>query len=128
MWHLLSFLLMAVIYGLSSRSDAGGIPLVAPWDKVAHAVVYFVLGYLLARATKRPNLAWVIAAWFGALDEVHQAFVPEREAGLDDWWADLFGSLLGSRVGSWHHQRLARKQERSSRPRSTSSYSPPRVP
>lgn len=132
MWHLLSFLFMAVIYGLSSRSDAGGIPLAAPWDKVAHAIGYFVLGYLLARATKRPNLAWVIAAWFGALDEVHQAFVPGREAGLDDWWADLFGSLLGSRVGSWQHQRISRRRQRRrqhlNQARATPSYFPPRAP
>ena len=38
----------------------------------------------------------VIAAWFGALDEIHQAFVPPREAGVQDWLFDVAGAWLGS--------------------------------
>jgi len=130
MWHVLSLLCMSVMFWLSSRPEGLGFPIPAPWDKLAHTAEYLVLGYLLARATGRPNLAWVIAAWFGALDEVHQAFVPGREAGLDDWWADLLGSLLGTRLGSWHHQALARRRIKSERPRAEQpqSYLPPRAP
>ena len=123
-------LCMSVMFWLSSRPEGLGFPIPAPWDKLAHTAEYLVLGYLLARATGRPNLAWVIAAWFGALDEVHQAFVPGREAGLDDWWADLLGSLLGTRLGSWHQQAVRRRREKLGRPRvgETHTYSPPRAP
>lgn len=40
----------------------------------------------------------MIAAWFGALDEVHQAFVPPREAGVQDWLFDVAGAYVGVRL------------------------------
>ncbi|GEM49921.1 VanZ family protein [Deinococcus cellulosilyticus] len=98
-WWLLSLLYMGVIYWFSAQSGgAVGIP--APWDKVAHTLEYLGLGFLLGKATRSWKAAWVLTAWYGALDEVHQAFVPMRMAGIDDWWFDLLGGLLGSRLGA----------------------------
>ena len=102
-WWLLSLAYMGVIYGFSAQSgDSVDIP--APWDKVAHTLEYLGLAFFLGKATRSWMLAWVLAAWYGALDEVHQAFVPIRMAGIDDWWFDLLGSFIGSRLGAGRKQ------------------------
>ena len=89
---------MGVIWLLSSGARTAGPPLPHPLDWVAHLLGYLALGFCLGKATGRRQLAWVLAAWFGALDEVHQAFVPPREAGVVDWVFDLLGAFLGSRL------------------------------
>lgn len=76
-------------------------------DKVVHALAYTVLGVLTTRAAlmrrrTTANLALVIAgiALFGALDELHQAWIPGRFPSMADWWADAIGGAAGS-VLSW---------------------------
>jgi len=83
---------MALIFFLSSQPGSEvGIP--APWDKLAHFAEYALLSFLLFKATGSAKAAFVISALYGASDEVHQAFVPGREASLFDWLADLAGAL-----------------------------------
>ena len=89
---------MAVIWVLSSSSDPLGVPLPHPLDWAGHTLEYLALGFALGRATGRSGLALGLAAWFGAVDEVHQAFVAGRDAGIQDWLADLLGAWLGSRL------------------------------
>lgn len=79
-----------------------GIPL---RDKLVHAIEYGLLGLLSARAMRvgfpalRPRQALitaaVITALFGYFDELHQAFVPGRDASLMDLAADAVGAALG---------------------------------
>ncbi len=73
-------------------------------DKVAHLLVYLVLGLLSARALaagrhRDRTLAWVVlvaaVVAFGALDEVHQAFVPQRTPDVLDFVADAVGGSIG---------------------------------
>ena len=98
LWWLASVLYMAGEFYLSSQSgDRVGIP--APWDKLAHFAGYAVLGFLLAKASGSWKAALLLAAWFGASDELHQAFVPLRSAGVDDWLADALGAWLGASIG-----------------------------
>ncbi|MFC4637401.1 VanZ family protein [Deinococcus hohokamensis] len=99
-WWGPALLVMAVIWWLSSQSDTPGPPLRHPLDWVAHALSYLALAYSLGRATGRRGTALLIAVWFGALDEVHQAFVPGRDAGIGDWLFDLLGALIGSRLAT----------------------------
>ena len=95
---MLSALYAAGIWYFSSQPGSSvGIP--APWDKVAHFLEYAGLGFLLARATGNLRTAFLIAVLWGALDEVHQSFVPGREAGVPDWIADILGSLTGALLG-----------------------------
>jgi len=96
-WWLPALGIMGAIWWLSSGADTPGPPLVHPLDWAAHFTAYLALGYCLGRAGGHAGLALVLAAWFGALDEVHQAFVPGREAGITDWLFDL----AGAGVGSW---------------------------
>jgi VanZ family protein len=77
-------------------------------DKLLHAAVYAVLGMLLYRAFnamhKRPStaslvvLSILITALYGASDEVHQYFVPSRNAEFLDFAADAVGGMIGVMV------------------------------
>jgi VanZ family protein len=73
-------------------------------DKVIHLVVYAGLGILFYRALAchkkgRPGacmlLSVLLASAYGLSDEIHQHFVPFRQADLLDLLADGLGSGLG---------------------------------
>lgn len=93
----------AVIFFSSSSSDVPGASLfdwVPAADKVAHLVVYGILGALLARGRRRqehiPHTVLILAgALYGASDEWHQSFVPGRQVSTLDWVADLCGVAAG---------------------------------
>lgn len=95
-------LLAGAIYVLSSFSQIPGGEVV--WDKLAHLAIFGALGLLTLRATHggfgRPLAAGPAAAAFllvvswGALDELHQSFVPGREASALDVVADALGAAL----------------------------------
>jgi len=62
-------------------------------DKLIHAVEYA----LLALGKAVGGRGWIpitIAILYAGTDELHQAFVPGRHAGIDDFAADLTGILL----------------------------------
>jgi len=75
-------------------------------DKVAHFVEYGVLGFLLARLIVNVQstfsrgfllvLVVILATLYGISDEVHQAFVPGRNASPLDVTADGLGGLMGA--------------------------------
>ena len=109
-WWAISLLLMVVVWTLGSSSVPLGVPLRHPFDWLGHALEYLALAYALGRATGsrasgRRGLALGLAVWFGAADEVHQAFVAGRDAGIQDWLWALLGALLGSRWGGRPTQR-----------------------
>ena len=95
----------AMIFALSSiPSLATGL---GTWDlvlrKLAHGVEYAVFGLLLARAV--PELpAFGGGVLYAVTDELHQSFVPGRQAALLDVAIDAAGVLCGVLV--W--RRLAR--------------------
>ncbi|PTA68955.1 VanZ family protein [Deinococcus arcticus] len=100
LWWVPALGLMAAIWYFSGQPQTPGPRLVHPLDWGAHFLTYLALGFCLTRATGRRGVALVLAAWFGALDEVHQAFVPPREAGVTDWLFDVAGAWLGGRVAA----------------------------
>jgi len=79
-----------------------------PWDWCIHAGMYAGLSFLIVRAAtisgwRRLHLLWVglgLSAW-GALDEVHQLFIPGRDASASDWAFDTMGIVAGLLLGSW---------------------------
>lgn len=71
-------------------------------DKLVHAALYGVLGWLVGRAAGVPAtgrrvalLALIAIAAFAALDEWHQRFMLERSSELLDWLADSLGATCG---------------------------------
>lgn len=76
-------------------------------DKLAHVLAYALLGALAARGvwftTSWPILkvggaAFAWAALYGCIDELHQSFVPGRDASWGDVAADVAGGFLGTAV------------------------------
>jgi hypothetical protein len=102
---------MAVIFWSSSRAWPGAdaqvlawlpawLPDVVPIDKLVHAGIYGALAGLWAWALgTRWWLCWVLATAFGALDEVHQGFVPGRSRDIQDLLADALGAA--AMLGLW---------------------------
>lgn len=74
------------------------------FDKIVHFGFYGVMGFLCAlwqRECGRSPKAAVLAALFfiavtGAVDEVHQHFIPGRSMDLFDWFADAGGGGMGA--------------------------------
>jgi hypothetical protein len=101
-----ALLVMVFIFAASSVPkaevpDFGGYDW--PVKKLGHLVIYGLLGiaWLWGLAPgRRPSwreaaLAVLLAALYGATDEVHQRFVPGRGAAVLDVGIDALGALLG---------------------------------
>lgn len=81
---------------------AGGFPL----DKLTHFLLYAVEAFLLSRAISWPDrsglggsrfLAVVLTmALWGAVDEVHQEWIPGRMMDSGDLAADVAGAAAGA--------------------------------
>lgn len=102
-WGPVILYALAIVY-LSSLSYPGQqLPsfISSVNDKFLHACEYGVLGILLYRAFKytTPNagnmgLAIICVIAFGISDEIHQWFVPQRQADIWDLVADTFGAAF----------------------------------
>jgi VanZ family protein len=99
---------MALIFYLSSQSEPMPAVTARVWDKALHFTEYAVLCVLLCRALHGEGLATlrlallaaVLTSAYGASDEVHQSFVPERQADADDWLADTTGAAAAAALFS----------------------------
>ncbi|GAB4338725.1 MAG: hypothetical protein Kow0089_10920 [Desulfobulbaceae bacterium] len=97
-------LIMGTIFFLSHQpGDELQLPQVPGVDKVAHLVAYGALGAAVLfaageRKRYRPGAAACVTVCFcilyGVSDEVHQSFVPGRDASLADLVADTLGASL----------------------------------
>lgn len=97
-----------LIFTLSSRSTLGGMPLFAGADKLIHAAAYAIFAALLLLAGLSGRAALVVAVLYGISDELHQSFVPGRQAELLDAVSDAGGALLT--IALWHrHNRTQDK-------------------
>jgi VanZ family protein len=101
--------MLAIVY-FSSQSQ---VDMPGSWegrDKLIHASVWCMLGALFALAAPRPTrratlVAIAAAVVFGASDELHQSFVPGRDASLLDLLADAVGATVGASVVTWYSAR-----------------------
>jgi len=95
-----------IILFIATTLPVESIPTVAISDKIHHLVAYFILSVLLYLTliyqrksktlfTNAPSATILLASIYGALDEIHQIFVPGRFADILDWLADFAGTLLG---------------------------------
>lgn len=112
-WYWLPVALYAgcIVYisSLSSLPQTLPLRLEHVSDKIWHAVEYGVLGILVYRALFYAAgsrlrviafpLAILAASIFGLTDELHQWFVPNRQADAWDLFADTLGATAA--VGLW---------------------------
>lgn len=111
MWGL--FLL-----ALTSWPSPPEVPVVSAipdFDKVVHALLYGVEGFLLYFAVAWPGgarLSWLralaiagaLAVW-GTLDEIHQAWIPGRSMEAADALTDTVAGFAGALVASVRSRR-----------------------
>lgn len=98
----------ALLFLLSSLPEVPGASRLPVNDKVAHVLLFSILGLALAwtrsappgRLRRSPGLLVGLGAIYGASDELHQALVPGRTPSLLDWGADIVGVTLGYAVGT----------------------------
>ena len=106
----MSIVVALSIFMLSSRSKLP-LPdstLFPGMDKVLHAFAFgcfaFSFSYWLGRDMWKSKpavcvlIVCIAAACYGASDEIHQMFVPGRDASVYDWIADCTGALAASLV------------------------------
>lgn len=103
---LIPALIYAIIISFASSVHGTNLPNLGfeVHDKLIHATEYFLLGLLivwglhfewpLPISDRRAILAAAIAIAYGAIDEIHQSFVPGRSSEIQDWLADVFGVIL----------------------------------
>jgi len=106
-----------LIFIQSANPSPEQIPSIPFVDKVLHFTAYAIMGILFYRAYQtlriKDNiqllmlLSVVSASLYGISDEIHQSFVPFREAEVADVIADIIGAFSGvylyrAFVGSRH--------------------------
>ena len=94
-----------LIYIQSANPSPNQIPSIPFVDKVLHFAAYGILGILFYRAYQtlriRDNLPMLMllsvvsASLYGISDEIHQSFVPFRDAEVGDVIADIIGAFSG---------------------------------
>ncbi len=100
---------MLLIFLLSSQPDIPAPDLFSQQDKMAHLLVFGMLGLLLAFSLTPPAAAsWrrvllitALVTAYGVTDELHQYFVPGREANAWDVLADGVGGFLAGMFLFW---------------------------
>jgi VanZ family protein len=96
----------SIIFWLSSQSfvDIPG-PDFEFKPKLGHWLLYCVLSGLLAAPMRWAHgvslkktlaLAIIVASIYGATDEFHQSFVPDRTPRVTDWMIDTLGATFGA--------------------------------
>jgi len=93
------------IYIQSANPSPDQIPSIPYIDKVLHGAAYGIMGILFYRAYQtlriKDNihmlmlLSVVSASLYGISDEIHQSFVPFRDAEVADVIADIIGAVGG---------------------------------
>ena len=84
------------LFALARQPAVSGM-FATPWDKLAHLIYFGGMAGALRLALPSCGALWLFAlfAAVGAADEIHQIFIPGRQAGLDDFAADVLGAALG---------------------------------
>lgn len=102
------------VFWLSSRTgpEIEEINIFDVWDKAAHFTAFLAGAVPLACAFRWSFIQWspkrvffttlAVIALYGALDELHQLFTPNRSgADIYDWTADALGGLAGALFTTW---------------------------
>lgn len=98
--------LCGIIFWLSSMSNPP-VPSSLRFpgsDKLLHAIAFGAVGIAAALGTAIRTAStgwrvflesWILTAFYGFIDEIHQRYVPQRSSDIADWFADIIGAALG---------------------------------
>jgi branched-subunit amino acid transport protein AzlD len=100
-YWIISVLYMGLIFILSSFPPPMELPAFSFADKLAHLLAYGVLASLIYLALKKSQVSFhpisipfLIAFLYGVSDELHQYFVPGRDADPFDAVANGVGAFV----------------------------------
>jgi VanZ family protein len=106
------------IYIQSDYPSPESLPSFEFSDKLLHFAAYAVMGVLFYRAYQtlplKNNmqllmlLSMISASLYGISDEIHQSFVPYRDADLFDVVADILGAVCAVYLYHWWVMRKVR--------------------
>jgi VanZ family protein len=118
-WGVVAGYLLAIFWA-SSRSTLPSLP-GHPSDKLLHFVAYAGMSLLMIWAATRGRwrrtswsvvlLVTLVCTAYGVSDELHQRFVPNRQADLADLVADALGGMTAG-VAAWVWGILSRGRDR----------------
>ena len=102
--HLPWILIIILVAIQSNVSDNSSTHPLEYSDKLVHFTIFGVLGWLFARAIFKTDnnflkrnyfiMVLIFVTIFAITDEIHQSFVPGRDADVFDLVADISGALL----------------------------------
>ena len=115
-------LLWAVlIFVLSAWTSPPKVDKVVPMaDKAVHWTLFCVQSWLVASALRNGHkltlqatlgLAILITSAYGALDEYHQRFIPNRTCDFVDWVADTLGATAAAAAYYVYESRRRQKAD-----------------
>ncbi len=94
---------MGLIYYLSSINGGRLSGWLHGYDKPVHLLIYMILAFLFYLSLNRSGvrrylliISFLFAVIYGITDEIHQLYVPLRDASVGDVVANSIGALLGS--------------------------------
>jgi VanZ family protein len=107
-WLALLIAWVGLTFVLTSLPGAHLPAGVAHFDKAAHAAFYGVMGLLCGMWRRESGVpagraflqALLFTAAVGAVDEIHQVWIPGRSAEFLDWVADVAGGGAGGALAS----------------------------
>ena len=101
-----ALIIAAFIWFLSSRSSLPELKSILAWDLFQHFLAFGALAFTAGLWPsvifwkRRPVFAALLSALpacaYGAIDELHQFFVPGRDSSVTDWIADTAGAVFGA--------------------------------
>lgn len=105
-WVALVLWLVLQVTLTSLPGKAIPVDLPHPLDWLGHCSLYAGIGALVARVgalrrwpARRLVLAGILLSAWAAVDELHQKFIPGRDAEVSDWLSDTLGGALGLYLG-----------------------------
>lgn len=113
---LLTLIWWAIIWIVSSipSKDLPSIQVLSI-DKLAHAAVYFILGWLLDTWLLRKQVRPSMRRWFfvavllsALLDEYHQHLILGRSVTIYDFFANALGLSMAYLAGNYRHDKRKR--------------------
>jgi VanZ like family len=99
-WLIAGGVWAALIFALSAIPTGGSTGGVTLTGSLLHIGEYAVLAALLRLGGLTFASSVVAAVLYGATDELHQAFVPGRDAAVMDLVFDLVGAAVGALVAA----------------------------
>ena len=98
---------MLTIFYFSSRPKLPVQIVFYGMDKALHIICFGILGFLFAFSFRpsgekktfiRIVLITIMVAVYGGFDELHQSFIPGRDANVYDLAADTIGGLIAGMI------------------------------